>query len=368
MEKKLRVGVIFGGRSVEHEISLLSARSIFEHLNRDRYEAVPIGITREGKWVTSSDAGRLLDRGLDSEDQNYCFLPPDPSTQGLIQVEESAFLGPVRHLDVIFPVLHGGQGEDGTLQGLLELANLPYVGAGVMASSVGMDKDVMKRVFRDAGLAVTPHHLVLRKDWDANREQILSTLPDQLTYPCFIKPANTGSSVGITKVREGSGLEDGLDLAFRYDRKAVVETGVDAREIECSVLGNEDPIASVPGEILPCHEFYDYSAKYLKEGSELVVPADLEAAVTRQVQDTAVAAFKCIDGAGMARVDFFLERKTNQVLINEVNTIPGFTPISMYPQLWQASGISYPELLDRLIQLAFERYREKERSETRLET
>ena len=365
MERRIRVGVIFGGRSVEHDVSLISARSILQHLDPNRYEVVPIGISREGRWITSGDAALLLEQGLEASDQEACLLPGDPSTKGLIRLGDGRLPpGPVRPLDVIFPVVHGGYGEDGTLQGLLELADLPYVGAGVMASSVGMDKDLMKRVFRDAGLPVVLHRMLLRRGWEKDRERLLAELPGELGYPCFIKPANTGSSVGISKARDARQLSEGLDLAFRYDRKAVVETAIEAREIECAVLGNDDPMASVPGEIIPCHEFYDYAAKYLDEGSELVIPARVPPAVAEEVRRIAVAAFRAIDCAGMARVDFFLERDTDRLYLNELNTIPGFTPISMYPKLWEASGVGYRELLDRLITLALERHREKERCDT----
>jgi len=361
MGKRLRVGVIFGGRSVEHEVSLVSARSIVTHLDAERYEVNPIGITRRGKWVTARDAGTLLADGLESAAARPCFLPPDPEVGGLLSLSPGSE-PEVSSLDVIFPIVHGGQGEDGTLQGLLELANLPHVGAGVLASSVGMDKDVMKRVFREVGLPVVESRTLFRSAWEARRGEVLARLPGDLGYPCFVKPANTGSSVGITKAKTARDLEEGLDRAFRFDRKAVVERGIDAREIECSVLGNEEPVASIPGEIIPCNEFYDYEAKYLAEGSQLLIPAPLPPAVAEEVRRLAVAAFMALDGSGMARVDFFVDRKSGSVALNEVNTLPGFTPISMYPKLWEASGLAYPRLLDRLIDLALERHRDKERS------
>jgi D-alanine-D-alanine ligase len=366
MSGRIRVGVIFGGRSVEHEVSLISARSILQQLDPEKYEVLAVGITREGKWVTSPDAGRLLSTGLESaEDQVPCFLPGDPSVRGLMRLESGGLAASVRPLDVVFPVVHGGHGEDGTLQGLLELADIPYVGAGVMASAVGMDKDLMKRVFQEAGLPIVRHRSLLRREWRSRRASILKELPQELGYPSFVKPANTGSSVGISKARDQDELERGLEEAFRYDRKAVVEAGVDAREIECSVLGNDDPVASVPGEVVPCREFYDYAAKYLEEGSRLIIPAVLRPDVAEEVRRCAVSAFKAIDCAGMARVDFFLERGSDRLFLNELNTIPGFTPISMYPKLWEASGIPYRDLLDRLIVLALERHREKEESDTR---
>jgi len=349
---------------VEHEVSLVSARSIIENLDRERYEVVPIGITRHGKWVTSPDASRLLETGLDSEESRACLLPGDPSAGGLLRLGNGSNPGAVSALDVVFPVVHGGRGEDGTLQGLLELADIPYVGAGVMASAVGMDKDMMKRIFREAGLPVVASRTLLRGDWERSRSDWVREISGELGYPCFVKPANTGSSVGITKAHDPREMERGLDLAFRYDRKAVAEAGVDARELECSVLGNDDPLASVVGEIVPCNEFYDYEAKYLAEGSRLIIPAEIPGEVADEVRRIAVAAFRAVDGAGMARVDFFLDRRTGAVYLNELNTIPGFTPISMYPKLWEASGTPYPELLDRLITLALERHREKQRCDT----
>ena len=359
MRERFRVGVIFGGRSVEHEVSLVSARSIMENLDPDRYEIIPIGITRAGRWVTCEDPGALLKEGLESPSARPCILPPDPSVKGLLLLQQ-----PVRTLplDAAFPIVHGGQGEDGTLQGLLELADLPYVGAGVLTSAVGMDKDVMKRVFREAGLPVVESRAVLRREWESRGQETVKMLSRQLGLPCFVKPANTGSSVGISKAKSEEELESALERAFRFDRKAVVEKAVDAREIECSVLGSETSEASVPGEILPCNEFYDYEAKYLSDGSKLLIPAPLSPRLTSEVRRMAVAAFRALDGSGMARVDFFLDRATEAIYVNEINTLPGFTPISMYPKLWEASGLPYSNLLDRLIQLARERHEEKRRT------
>jgi D-alanine-D-alanine ligase len=362
MNRRMRIGVIFGGRSVEHEVSLVSARSILDHLDPSRYEIIPIGITRRGRWITSPDPKELLEKGLESGKGEFCALPGDPSVGGLIRMGGAP--GAVMKLDAVFPVVHGGHGEDGTLQGLLELAEIPYVGAGVLASAVGMDKDVMKRVFREAGLPVVESRTVLRGRWERHRADEVQSLSRELGHPCFVKPANTGSSVGITKAHDSRELERGLDTAFRFDRKAVVEAGVDAREIECSVLGNDEPEASAVGEIVPCNEFYDYEAKYLADGSRLILPAEIPGTVAEEVRRIAVAAFRAVDGAGMARVDFFLDRKTGALYLNELNTIPGFTPISMYPKLWEASGISYPELLDRLIALALERNRDRQRCDT----
>jgi D-alanine-D-alanine ligase len=306
----------------------------------------------------------MLENGLDSGRTQSCLLPGDPSMGGLVRLDGGRVTGAAMELDVVFPVVHGGHGEDGTLQGLLELAEIPYVGAGVMASAVGMDKDLMKRVFREAGLPVVSTRTLLRRDWERDRGAREKELSADLGYPCFVKPANTGSSVGITKAHDSRELERGMDLAFRYDRKAVVEAAVDAREIECSVLGNDDPAASVVGEIIPCNEFYDYEAKYLADGSRLIIPAEIPDGVAEEVRRIAVAAFRAVDGAGMARVDFFLDRRTGALFLNELNTIPGFTPISMYPKLWGATGIPYPDLLDRLIALALERHRDRQCCDT----
>ena len=371
MPKRLRLGILFGGRSGEHEISLISAASVLRALDPKTYEAIPIGITREGQWRVGSTPQQLagapervlagvLDRG------QLVTASADPGRPGLIPVGNCASLPGAasedQRLDVIFPVLHGTFGEDGTVQGLLELADIPYVGAGVLASAAGMDKDVMKRLFRDAGLPVVRWILVLRSDWDRNPGVWRRRIARELGYPLFVKPANLGSSVGISKVGNPGEISAAMDRAAHFDRKIVVEKGLDAREIECSVLGNDHPLASLPGEVIPINEFYDYEAKYLKEGSKLVIPAKLGRRQTRQVQDLAVRAFQTIDGSGMARVDFLLERASSKLFVNEINTIPGFTPISMYPKLWEASGIPYPELIDRLVQLALERHREKKRS------
>jgi D-alanine-D-alanine ligase len=287
----------------------------------------------------------------------------DPTSPKLLPLAKSSRALHTRpEVDVIFPVLHGTFGEDGTIQGLLELADVPYVGAGVLASSAGMDKDVMKRLFRDAGLPVVPWELVLRRDWEQDPAGVRKRIEKRLRYPLFVKPANLGSSVGISKVRKPLGLQAALDLAAQYDRKILVEKAVDARELECAVLGNDSPEASIPGEIIPVNEFYDYEAKYIKEGSEIVIPARLSARQSKRIQELAVRAFQAIDCAGMGRVDFLLDRKSGKILVLEINTIPGFTPISMYPKLWEASGVPYSELLDRLIDLALERHRDKART------
>jgi D-alanine-D-alanine ligase len=359
--KKIRVGVLFGGRSGEHDVSLQSAASVIKALDPAKYEIVPIGITREGHWRAGSGTLRTLTQVLESGEPVTPSL--DPTGPKLLPLRRSV---PAPHsrpeVDVVFPALHGTFGEDGTVQGLLELADIPYVGAGVLASAAGMDKDVMKRLFRDAGLPVLPWEVVLRADWETDSVAVRRRIEKALRYPLFVKPANLGSSVGISKVHHRFELAAALDLAAQYDRKILVEKGIDAREIECSVLGNDHPQASLPGEVVPVNEFYDYEAKYIKEGSELIIPAELTAAQTKRVQEVAVLAFQAVDAAGMGRADFLLDRKRGKVYLSEINTIPGFTSISMYPKLWDASGIPYSQLLDRLIELAFERYRETSRT------
>jgi D-alanine-D-alanine ligase len=362
----LRVGVIFGGRSVEHEVSLVSARAIMQALDPRRYEVVPIGITRLGRWVIGGA---------------HCALPADPSVRGLVRLrngdrahDDQGLVGkaslspaaragrvssPLGRLDVVFPVVHGTGGEDGTLQGLLDLADIPYVGAGVLGSALGMDKAMMKVVFRQAGLPIVDHRVVRRRDLGRGSDSIVRAIEEAFGYPCFVKPANGGSSVGVSKAKERRELLAALDLAARYDRKIIVERGIDAREIECSVLGNDEPEASVPGEIVPANEFYDYRAKYIDENSRLLIPAPLRDDQAGHVRELALRAFRALDLCGMARADFFLDRTSEALFINEVNTIPGFTPISMYPKLWEASGVPFPKLVDRLVRLAIERHAEK---------
>lgn len=360
MSRKIRVGVLFGGRSGEHEISLTSAASVINALDPRNYDVVPIGITREGRWKVRPGALRFLPEVLK---KGETVIPSvDPSGPRLVRRHSRVPRFARLDVDIIFPVLHGTFGEDGTIQGLLELAEIPYVGAGVLASATGMDKDSMKRLFRDAGLPSVKWLTVLRRDWARDRSGVLRRVEKQIPYPLFVKPANLGSSVGISKVRAQRELAPALTLAVRYDRKIIVEKGLDAREIECAVLGNDNPRASLPGEIIPVNDFYDYEAKYVKEGSKLIIPAPLTRRQTRQVQELAIRSFRIIDCAGMARVDFLLERRTSRIFLNEINTIPGFTSISMYPKLWEASGLTYPRLLDRLIRLGFERFREKKRT------
>lgn len=375
MIRKIRLGLLFGGRSGEHDVSLVSAASVLQALDPAQYEVIPIGITREGSWRVGSAAPHALSAGgkpqapsrlLAAVLKNGTPVIPsaDPTGPQLVALNSSKLAKKsLPQLDVIFPVLHGTFGEDGTVQGLLELARIPYVGAGVLASSTGMDKDVMKRLFRDAGLPVVPWVLVLRGDWEQKQSQVRKLIEKEIRYPLFVKPANLGSSVGISKVHNARELAAALNLAARYDRKILVERAVNAREIECAVLGNDDPEASIPGEIVPVNEFYDYEAKYVKTGSDVVIPAQLSRAQAQRVRELSVRAFQAIDCAGMGRVDFLLDRKTGKVFINEINTIPGFTPISMYPKLWEATGVPYAQLLDRLVQLALNRHQEKLRTE-----
>lgn len=371
-KRKIRVGVIFGGKSGEHEVSLQSAQSVMRAIDKDKYEIVPIGITHEGRWLASGDPLKALTDGRLSMPQllgsgfalekeaNGAVAAPSAGRHELVP---GAKAGGIPHIDVVFPVLHGTFGEDGTIQGLLEMADLPYVGASVMASAVAMDKVIMKDVLRSHGLPVTPHVVVTRARWEADPAAIREQVAKSIGYPCFVKPANLGSSVGISKAHSAAEIDAAIDLAAQYDRKIMVERCVEqAREIEVSVLGNDDPIASVPGEVVPDREFYDYAAKYLDSDSELLIPAPLEREVAEQIRALALDAYLAFDCCGMARVDFLLSQATGEIFISEVNTIPGFTSISMYPKLWEATGIAYPELIDRLIDLALERHAEKHRS------
>lgn len=359
--RRKRVGIIFGGRSGEHEVSLMSARSIVSALDPDKYEIVMIGISKSGRWLTGDVALALESGVLDAA--NRATLLPDPQARILVQIDESdaqqTTMSEVAQLDVIFPVLHGPYGEDGTVQGLLELAGLPYVGAGVVGSAVGMDKAIFKAVMIAHGIPILPWMMVLSSDWHRQPEGILERIEAKLTYPLFTKPANLGSSVGISKCNNNLELAEGLALAARYDRRLIVEQGIDARELEVSVMGNDDPIASVVGEVKPRRDFYDYVAKYVSDDSELIIPAQLSQTQSDQIRQLAIKAFKAMDCAGLGRADFLLEKQEGQLYINEINTIPGFTRISMYPKLWEASGIEYSQLLDHLIELALERHQEK---------
>jgi D-alanine-D-alanine ligase len=370
MTPKIRVGVIFGGRSGEHEVSLASARSVMGAIDRDKYEIVPVGITKEGRWIASGDPMKALEAGDAGASQPAALLG-DPSRRGLMRLDDTERAVEATHLaelDVIFPVLHGPYGEDGTVQGLLELAGIPYVGAGVTGSAVGMDKAIFKDVMRAHGLPIVDSLVFKRREWDADPEGVMERIEERLGYPVFTKPVNLGSSVGISKCHDRAGLAAGLAEAARYDRKLLVEAAVPAaREIEVSVLGNDDPIASVPGEIIPSREFYSYDSKYLdtgKDASDLLIPAPISPEQTELARDLAIRAYKAIDCAGMARADFLLSGETGELYVNELNTLPGFTVISMYPKLWEATGIPYPELIDRLIGYALERYDDKSRSET----
>ena len=392
--KKLRVGILFGGRSGEHEVSLLSAASVLHAIDRDKYEVVPIGITKDGRWLTAGDAENLLQGKLVVESRHLragdpettqpaavlargesVVVPPEPVRRqsGLVPFQTDALLARrasdrAINVDVIFPVLHGTFGEDGTIQGLLELADMAYVGAGVLGSAAGMDKDIMKSLFIAAGIPIVKHVTILRSAWKKDPKKVQKFVESKLRYPVFVKPANLGSSVGISKAHDRKEIGSAMEEAAKFDRKIVIEQGVGgkknkAREIECSVLGNDEPVASVPGEIVPVKEFYDYNAKYLEEGSELIIPAKLTKTETKKVQELAVRSFKAVDCSGLARVDFLMDAQTRKIYLNEINTMPGFTAISMYPKLWAASGLDYSDLIDRLIQLGLERHEDKKRNQ-----
>ena len=363
-QKKLRVGVIFGGRSGEHEVSLASAASVIRALDPEKYEAVPIGITKDGRWLVGTGAQKMLPEVLKSGER--VSLPADPTSASLVPLAPSSG-HPSITVDVMFPVIHGTFGEDGTIQGLLELAGLPYVGAGVLASAVGMDKDVQKRLFAEAGLPIVPFLAVRRSEWERDRVGGIKAVKKKFKFPVFVKPATLGSSVGMTRVKAAHQLGVAVDTAAEFGLKIMIEKAVTAREVEVSVLGNDEVRASIPGEILPHREFYDYTAKYLEQGTRLLIPAPLKKKQVETFQKYAVRAFKAIDGAGMARCDFFLENRTGRIFINELNTIPGFTSISMYPKMWEASGLPYTKLIDRLIELAFELHREKARTKYSIE-
>jgi D-alanine-D-alanine ligase len=399
-KSKLRVGILFGGRSGEHEVSLLSAASVLNAIDKTKYEVVPIGITKDGRWLTAEHAEKLL-KGEENADKSVhatqatplragdpeatpgaavlatgesVVVPPEPARRdaGLAPFQTDANLRRAAdraiNVDVIFPVLHGTFGEDGTIQGLLELADIAYVGAGVLGSSAGMDKDIMKSLFRAAGLPIVKHVTVLRSQFEREPKKVQNVVESKLKYPVFVKPANLGSSVGISKAHDRRELGAAIAEAAKFDRKIVIEEGVGgkknkAREVECAVLGNDDPKASVAGEIIPCKEFYDYEAKYLVEGSEAVIPAKLTKAEMKTVQRLAIEAFQAVDCTGLARVDLLMDPKSRKIFVNEINTMPGFTAISMYPKMWAASGVAYRELIDRLIQLGIERHEDKKRNQ-----
>lgn len=367
---KLRVGVLFGGRSGEHEVSLMSAHSVIAALDLEKYEITEIGITKEGVWL-AGEVMKML-RG-DERSASLATLLPDPTSSALLKVEQQenrpTGLSIISQLDVIVPVLHGTYGEDGTVQGLLELADMPYVGAGVVGSAVGMDKAIFKYVMEANGIPVLDWALVTLDMWQSDAQMVIERIEERLAYPLFTKPANLGSSVGIRKCADRRRLWEGMSEAFRFDRRVVVEQGIDARELEVAVLGNEHPEASIVGEIRPRREFYDYVAKYLAtpgsaDESELLIPADIDRELADEIRQLALRAYKAIDCAGMGRVDLLLDKQSGRLYMNEINTIPGFTRISMYPKLWEASGVSYPELLDRLIELAITRHAQKRSLET----
>src|SRR5437016_5935077 len=393
--KKLRVGILFGGRSGEHEVSLLSAASVLGAIDKSKYEVVPIGITKEGRWLTSAEAEKLLNGKTPEHEARHLragdpettpaaavlaageavVVPPEPKKSGASLAPFQTDPAMMRrasdraiNVDVIFPVLHGTFGEDGTIQGLLELADIPYVGAGVLGSAAGMDKDIMKSLFIAAGIPIVKHVTILRGAWERDPKKVRKVVESKLKYPVFVKPANLGSSVGISKARDRKELGPAIEEAAKFDRKIVIEQGVGgkknkAREIECSVLGNDEPVASVPGEIVPGKEFYDYTAKYLDEGSQLIIPAKLSNAETKKVQQLAVQAFQAVDCTGLARVDFLMDPKIRRIYLNEINTMPGFTAISMYPKLWAASGLAYADLIDRLLELGLERHADKKKNQ-----
>lgn len=371
--KRYRVGVLFGGRSSEHEVSLASAKNVMEALRQAGHEVTPIGITTKGRWLPQPDAwlrltaaasgaevGRLDDWGAE--------IGKDASRPRSLPIHQSLNLpsdAALPALDVIFPVLHGPYGEDGTVQGLLEMANLPYVGSGVLGSAVAMDKAVARKLFAHHGLPQVRYLVVQRPQWRSDPDSVVSCVEATLSYPLFVKPANMGSSVGVGKARTRAQLEAAIEEATRFDRKVLVEAAVpNAREIEVSVLGNDAPAASIAGEIIPANEFYDYNAKYENEGSQLLIPARLDPAIMAQVRELAVQAFQALECEGLARVDFLMDGVTNELFLNEINTMPGFTRISMYPKLWEASGIAYPELVHQLLELAIERYDKRQEMST----
>jgi len=364
---RLKIAVLFGGRSGEHEVSLVSAQSVLSVLDPGKYEVLQVGITHEGAWLTGDNVLDLLEKG-ETKGLIPCTLLPDPSKPGLYALritDHGSVLEKLTDIDVIFPVLHGTFGEDGTLQGLLEMADLAYVGAGVTGSAVGMDKGIFKDVMRTNGIPTIESVIVLRNEIEKNMKSVIRKAEAVAAYPLFVKPANLGSSVGITKCRSRADLSEGLLEAAAYDRRVLVERGVNAREIEVSVLGNDEPQASFPGEVLPSREFYSYESKYEDGTSGLLIPAPLPTKTAEKIRQMAVASYKAIDCAGMARVDFFIDKVTEEIFLSEVNTIPGFTSISMYPKLWEATGLPYAKLVDRLIELALERKVERDRTERR---
>lgn len=373
MHKKLRIGVIFGGRSGEHEVSIRSAHSVIEAIDKAKYDVVPIAITKEGNWLGPAAAAQLLPEDtqrrlsttvLNNKTQDVALLG-DPSRSGLMRLDSRAQT--TERLDVIFPVLHGTYGEDGTLQGLLEMASMPFVGCGTLASACGMDKVTMKALFKEAGLPICAHTWFRRAEWEEDPDKIQRRVGREIGFPCFVKPANLGSSVGVSKATDKKSFASAVDLAARYDRKIIVEELVDGREIECAVMGNDEPRASLPGEYVIHEEsarFLDYTEKYSSTGNvEFIVPARISKAVIKKIQTMAVTAYKAIDAAGLSRVDFFL-KKDGELLVNEINTLPGLTDVSGFPKMWAATGLSFTRVIDQLIEFALERHRERARNET----
>ncbi|MBB6215579.1 D-alanine-D-alanine ligase [Anaerosolibacter carboniphilus] len=372
MSKKLNVAVVFGGKSGEHEVSLMSATSVIRAMNKEKYNIIPLGITKEGNWMLYNGPIEKIESGewegisnklLREDPKHNIFSVVPMGGEGMALSREGIPPNLGEQIDVIFPVLHGPFGEDGTIQGLFEMADIPYVGAGVLASAVGMDKVYTKKIFEMAGLPQGKYMVVMRNKWRESQTTYLALVEENFQYPVFVKPANLGSSVGISKAHDREELVKGINEAAEHDRKILIEESIYCREVECAVLGNDDPVASVVGEIIPSHEFYDYEAKYFDDGkSKMVIPAEIPEEKASEIRAMAVKAYKAIDCTGLARVDFFLEKDTLQVYINEINTLPGFTRYSMYPLLWGATGIPYDELIDRLIQLAVERYEDRKNS------
>lgn len=373
MTKKLRIGVIFGGRSGEHEVSVRSARSVIDAIDKSKYEVVPIAITKEGNWLAPAVAAELLPPETQRRISTKPFgttrddvaIVGDPSRHGLMNLASNS--GPAERLDVVFPVLHGTYGEDGTIQGLLEMAAIPFVGCGTLASACGMDKVTMKALFKEAGLPVCAYTWLLRSDWERDKERVMRRIIREIGLPCFVKPANLGSSVGVSKATDRASLAKAIDLAARYDRKIMVEELVDAREIECAVIGNDEPRASLPGEYVIHDEsarFLDYTEKYSSTGNvEFIVPARIPKSVINRIQKMAATAYKAIDASGLSRVDFFL-KKDGELLVNEINTLPGLTDVSGFPKMWEATGIPFSRVIDQLIEMAIERHGERARNET----
>jgi D-alanine-D-alanine ligase len=373
MTKKLRIGVIFGGRSGEHEVSVRSARSVIDAIDKSKYEVVPIAITKEGNWLAPAVAAKLLPAETQRKilpqslgtSRNDVAIVGDPSRSGLMKLGSGNL--PAERLDVVFPVLHGTYGEDGTIQGLLEMAAIPFVGCGTLASACGMDKVTMKALFKEAGLPICRHAWVLRSEWENEQQKVFRRIKREIGFPCFVKPANLGSSVGVSKASNKASLAKAIDLAARYDRKIMVEELVDAREIECAVIGNDEPRASLPGEYVIHEEsarFLDYTEKYSSTGNvDFIVPARISQGLIKRIQQMAAIAYKAIDASGLSRVDFFL-KKDGELLVNEINTLPGLTDVSGFPKMWEATGIPFSRVIDQLIQLAIERHRERAKNET----